>query len=76
MKNLTISLIPAKGQSSQIKNKNLLRLGNKTLVEIAIISSVKSKKIHHTYVSSESNKILNLAKKYPCTCVKRPKKLS
>lgn len=76
MKNLTISLIPAKGQSSQIKNKNLLRLGNKTLVEIAIISSVKSKKIHHTYVSSESNKILNLAKKYPCTCVKRSKKLS
>jgi len=62
MKNLTIALIPAKGQSSQIKNKNLLKLGRKTLVEIAIISSLKSRKIHQTYVSSESNKILNLAK--------------
>lgn len=76
MKNLIIALIPAKGQSSQIKNKNLLKLGNKTLLEIAIISSLKSKKINQTYVSSESTKILNLAKKYQCKCVRRPKKLS
>lgn len=76
MKNLTISLIPAKGKSSQIKNKNLLKLGKKTLVEIALTASLKSKKIHHTYVSSESIKILNLIKNYPCKGIKRPKRLS
>ncbi len=76
MNSLVISLIPAKGKSSQVKNKNLLKLGKKSLVEIAILSSIKSKKINYTFVSSESQKILNIAKKYKCRILERPRELA
>ena len=31
-----LGVIPARGGSKEIKNKNLLKLGNKSLIEIAI----------------------------------------
>jgi CMP-N-acetylneuraminic acid synthetase len=76
MKKIVISLIPAKGRSRSIKNKNLLKIYNKTLLEIAILSSLNCSNINKTFVSSESEKILNIARKYNCEIVKRPKKLS
>ena len=39
-----ISLIPAKGNSTKLKKKNLLKLNGLTLFEIAIIASKKNKK--------------------------------
>ena len=76
MNPVVISLIPAKEQSSGLKNKNFLKIENKSLLEISILSSLKCRDINHTFVSSESNKILNTAKKYNCITVKRPKTLS
>tara|TARA_B100001057_G_scaffold471893_1_gene534635 strand:- start:299 stop:1000 length:702 start_codon:yes stop_codon:yes gene_type:complete len=76
MKNLVISLIAAKGTSKGVKKKNFLKIQNKTLLEISILSSLKCKQIDKTYVSSESEKILHIAKKYNCEIIKRPKKLS
>ena len=35
-----ISLIPAKGNSKKVKNKNLRKINNKTLTEIAIEASL------------------------------------
>ena len=57
MKDYVLSFIPAKEKSSNLKNKNLLKIYNKTLLELAIISSLKSKLIDITYISSESKKI-------------------
>ena len=68
-------LIPAKLSSSRLKRKNLRKINNKTLLEISIrfAHSLKIKKI---FVSSESKKILNIARKLNCEIIRRPKKLS
>jgi len=76
MKRIVISLIPAKEKSTNLKNKNFMKIENKSLLEISILSSLKCRDIDHTFVSSESNKILNIAKRYNCNVVKRPKILS
>ena len=71
-----ISFIPAKKNSRELKNKNFKKLNNLSLFEIAIHSSIKSKFISQTYISSDSNKILNTANKYKIITVKRSKKMS
>ena len=71
-----ISLIPAKGNSTKLKKKNLLKLNGLTLFEIAIIASKKTKKIKETYISSDLNKIINISKKYNIKCIKRKKSLA
>ena len=58
-----LGIIPARKGSKSIKNKNLLKINNKTLIEIAINSAKKSKFLSDIVVTSDSLKILNLAKK-------------
>ena len=50
MQKMIISLIPAKAKSSEIKNKNFLKIKKKTLIEIAILSSLNCNDIHQTFV--------------------------
>ena len=75
-KNLkVITLIPAKENSKGLKNKNIKKLNNLTLVEIAILASTKSQIIDQTYISTDSSKILKIGKKYKINTIKRKKKL-
>ena len=69
-------LIPAKLNSSRLKQKNLKKINNKTLLEISIkfAQSLNIKK--KIFVSSESKKILEIAKKFNCETILRPKSLS
>ena len=76
MKNIVISLIPAKERSSTVKKKNLLKINNKSLLEITIINSKKCRKIKETFVSSESKEIKKIANKYNCKIINRPNYLS
>ena len=69
-----IALIPAKENSKGLKNKNIKKLNNLTLVEIAILASTKSQIIDQTYISTDSSKILNIGKKYKINTIKRKKK--
>ena len=57
-KDKVIALIPARKGSKGIKNKNLLKINKRTLVELAINNAKKSKYIDKIYLSSDSNKIL------------------
>lgn len=70
------SIILARGGSKGIKNKNLKFINGKPLLYWSINSSLKSKLIQNTWVSSDSNKILNFAEKYGAKIIKRPKNLS
>tara|TARA_E500000178_G_scaffold183468_2_gene181914 strand:+ start:7844 stop:8560 length:717 start_codon:yes stop_codon:yes gene_type:complete len=70
------SIILARGGSKGIKNKNLKLINGKPLLYWSINSSLKSKLIQNTWVSSDSNKILNFAEKYGAKIIKRPKNLS
>ena len=72
-----IIIIPARSGSKRLKNKNLLKLNNLSLVERAIIFSKKVKHIDQIIVSSNNIKILNYKKKYKnIDFIKRPKVLS
>lgn len=72
-----IIVIPARKGSQRLKNKNLLKINNKTLVERTIDFSEKIRKIDKIIVSTDIKEILNLVKKYKKVFFhKRPKYLS
>lgn len=75
-KNVILVIIPARGGSKRLKNKNILKIKNKPMVIRCAIEVAKSKYVDHIYVSSESKKILNLCKEYKINFIKRPKNLS
>ena len=70
------AIILARGGSKGIKNKNLILINNKPLIYWSIKHCLKSKKISKTWVSSDSKKILDVAKKYGANIIVRPKKLA
>jgi CMP-N-acetylneuraminic acid synthetase len=75
MKNIII--IPARNGSQRLKNKNLLKIKNKTLVEWTIDFSKKIQKVDKIIVSSDNKEILDLAKNYAKIFFhRRPKYLS
>ena len=53
MKNL-VALICARGGSKGIKNKNLLKIKNKSLIRISIEHAKKIKSIKRIFVSTDS----------------------
>ena len=53
-----IALICARGNSKGIKNKNLLKFKNTTLIGNAIKQAFKSKFISRVVVSTDSRKII------------------
>ena len=70
-------VIPARGGSKRIKLKNLKKILNKPLIDYALDSAVKSKIFSKIHVSSDSEKILNHAKRFGIkNDFIRPKKLA
>ena len=59
-----IAVITARKGSKGIKNKNILKINNLSLVEYTFKEVKKSKLKNCSYILSDSNKIKNLAKKY------------
>ncbi len=58
-----LGLVIARANSKRLKNKNLLKYKNKTLIEHAYNNAKKSKFIDDIVLSSESEKIIKLGKK-------------
>src|SRR3989338_4011254 len=67
-----ISIIPARAGSKRLPGKNLKLLAGKPLIAHSIEQSLSSKYIDATYVSSEDDEILNIAKKFGAQAIKRP----
>ena len=76
MKPKIIAIIPARGGSTRIKNKNIKIFDKKPLIAWTIKAALESKLIDDVYVTSENEKILKISKKYLANTIKRPKKLS
>lgn len=70
------AIILARGSSKGIKKKNLFIINKKPLIYWSIKDCLKSKIISQTWVSSDDDKILSVAKKLGARTIKRPKKLS
>ena len=69
-------LIPARGGSKRIPNKNLVAIGGMSLLEISIGVARESGFANDTWVSSDSHEVLELAKKLGAQSVERPANLS
>lgn len=71
-----LSIIIARSGSKGLKNKNIIDLNGKPLVQWTVEASKKSRIIDYTLVSTDSNKIINLSKKLKVSApFKRPKHL-
>ena len=71
------TIIPARGGSKGIKNKNLQRLGGKTLIEYSFEAAKNSSLVDYPILSSDDPKIIEIAKKHRIDApFVRPKSLS
>ena len=59
---ITLALIAARAGSKGLKNKNLIKLKNNSIVKLAVNIGLDLKEINHVALSSDSKKILNLSK--------------
>lgn len=71
-KKIIHTIILARGGSKGIKNKNLLKINKKPLVYWSIISSLNTKEINYTWVSSDNIKILKVSEKFGALPILRP----
>jgi CMP-N-acetylneuraminic acid synthetase len=70
-------IIPARKDSVRLKNKNIRKIGGKTLVQHSIDFVLKLKiSILNVIISTNSEKIIKIAKKNHILFIKRKKKLS
>lgn len=70
-----ITIIPARGGSKGIPNKNIIDIAGKPLIGWSIEQSKKTKLISDTYVSTNDNEIAEVAKKYSAEIIWRPDEL-
>lgn len=71
-----LALIPARGGSKGIPNKNIKLFNGRPLIEWSIKLALKSKLIDKVVVSSDSLKIINISKKLGAEVILRPKNIS
>ena len=71
-----LALIPARGGSQRLPNKNILDFCGKPLIKWTIDAALKCKKIDKVVVSSDSEKILKISSVLGVDILKRSKELS
>jgi len=59
-----IALIPARKGSKGVKNKNIVKINNKYLIEYTLKHALKSKIIDEIYVSSNDKRIKKITEKF------------
>jgi CMP-N-acetylneuraminic acid synthetase len=73
---MIFSLIPARAGSKGIKNKNLSKINNLSLVSMAIESALGVESIDQITVSSNSNDVKHETSKYNIDFLNRPESIS
>jgi len=71
-----ITIIPARGGSKGIPSKNLINFCGKPLIAWSILQARETQLVDEVFVTSDSDEILSIAKKYGATPIKRPSDLS
>ena len=67
------AIILARAGSRGIKNKNIIKINNKPLIYWSIKACLQTKSIDKIWVSSDSKKILAIAKQIGASTIHRPK---
>lgn len=74
--NTVLAIIPARGGSKRLPNKNILDFAGKPLIVWTIETGFKSEYIDEVFVTSDSDKIIDIAKKNGANIIKRPQELA
>ncbi|MCK5110895.1 MAG: acylneuraminate cytidylyltransferase family protein [Arcobacteraceae bacterium] len=74
--NKFLAIIPARGGSKRLPNKNILNLNGKPLISYSIEAGLKSNYINKVLVSSNSDEILDISKQFKSQTIKRPEHLA
>ena len=64
MKHKYFGIIPARGGSKGIKNKNIQLIGNKPMIQYTFEASKNTSKLDFIILSSDDGKIINLARRF------------
>ncbi|MDD3375237.1 MAG: acylneuraminate cytidylyltransferase family protein [Candidatus Omnitrophica bacterium] len=72
----TVAIIPARGGSKGIKNKNIIEVAGKPLVVWSIEQALQSKSIEAVFVTTDDEKIAEISEKAGAKVIKRPEELS
>ena len=72
---MIIAVIPAKGNSSRLPNKNMSILNGKPMIQYTIDYALSFKKINDIYVSTENKNIKDYCMKQNIKVISRPIKL-
>ena len=75
-KNKILAIIPARGSSKDIPKKNIRLLGGKPLIAWSIGEALQSKYINRVIVSTDSDEIASVSRKYKAEIAKRPDELA
>tara|TARA_Y100001970_G_C14203217_1_gene842392 strand:- start:707 stop:1390 length:684 start_codon:yes stop_codon:yes gene_type:complete len=74
---MIVAIIPARGGSKRIKKKNIKLFLGKPIISYSIKAAIRSKIFDKIIVSTDSNQIMSISKKYGAEVLfKRPKNLS
>ena len=73
---MIIAIIPARGGSKGIPKKNIMDFHGKPLIAWSILQALNTPEIDEVFVSSDSDEILNVARKYGANTIKRPEEIS
>ncbi|MEC8885989.1 MAG: acylneuraminate cytidylyltransferase family protein [Pseudomonadota bacterium] len=71
-----VAIIPARGNSKSIPNKNLQKLGDHSLLGLAILSAQRSECFDEIIVTTDNEKIAKEASLYGATVILRPDHLA
>ena len=70
-----ISIILARKGSKRIKNKNLVKINGKPLIEYTLNSIIPIMPPRNIYISTNDENVVRITKKYNINFIKRPEKL-
>lgn len=76
MNKLVYAIIPARGGSKGIPNKNLSVLNGRSLIEIGVTTCVEAKSVDRVFVSTDDQNIMSEAKKFGAEIIVRPTEIS
>ena len=72
---MKIAIIPARGGSTRIRNKNIKLFYKKPIIYYSIMAAIKSRIFDKVFVSTDCLKTIKIAKKYGAEILNRPKYL-
>ncbi len=76
MKNKNLCIIPARGGSKRLKDKNIYPFSGKPLIYWTIKSALQSRIFEKVVVSTDCEKIKKISEDYGAEVIKRPRKLA